>query len=346
MNLPGTRAVPSLRYTLDYTPKWSHVRASSLAEQLTEADDAPEGGFDWDGRFDTLHAQAMSPLFAPNEMANKSSRDLAGRIARTHYASEFGALFGENIFNHPALAVSKAALAIESFELEDTSFHPYSSKFDAWMDGKAKLNTQELRGKQLFDDPASGNCASCHLDQRGANGTHPLFTDYQFEALGVPRNYEIPVNANPNYYDLGLCGPLRRDEGSRNRSYCGLFKTPTLRNVTIRRAFFHNGMFHSLRAVIRFYVQRDTNPARWYPRDRHHGIVKFDDIPPTYRGNVDTTDVPLDLHPGDKPVWNERDIDDVIAFLETLEDSDVATKREVDSRKLPVSTLRLVGLSK
>ena len=71
----------------------------------------------------------------------------------------------------------------------------------------------------------------------------------------------------------------------------------TLRNVAIRRVFFHNGQMRSLRDVIRFYNTRDTNPELWYPVV--DGIVqKFDDLPVRYRANIDTQ-APLDgrAHP-------------------------------------------------
>ncbi|SOE62858.1 Cytochrome c [Burkholderia sp. OK233] len=86
--------------------------------------------------------------------------------------------------------------AIERFELEDPSFHPYTSKFDYYLDGKLQLTALELRGKKLFDNPTGGNCASCHIDQSGVDGSHPLFTDFNFPALGVPRNPELRANAN------------------------------------------------------------------------------------------------------------------------------------------------------
>ena len=97
------------------------------------------------------------------------------------------------------------------------------------------------------------------MSARGKDGTPPQFTDYGLVALGVPRNTAIPANSDPSFVDLGLCGPLRTD--LRDRAvYCGRFKTPSLRNTATRRVFFHNGVFHSLRQVIEFYVQRDTNP--------------------------------------------------------------------------------------
>ncbi|HEX3985377.1 MAG TPA: cytochrome c peroxidase [Acidobacteriaceae bacterium] len=330
---PDYRAVLSLRYVLNRVPLWTHVRATNPIEQLTETDEVPAGGYTWDGRYNSLHAQAMFPLFSPVEMDDQNVGVLAAKLRHAAYAGEFRMIFGQDIFDHPAIAVEKATEALQQFELQDRSFHPYSSKFDKWLDGKANLTPQELRGKQLFDDPNGGNCASCHIDEQGANGAHPLFTDFQFEALGVPRNREIPWNKNAHYYDLGLCGPFRKDAASKESSNCGLFRTPTLRNAAIRHVFFHNGRFHTLHDVLLFYVERDTDPGKWYPAKPGGGIEKFDDLPAQYRKNVDTTDAPLNRKLGQQPIWNERDIDDVIAFLRTLVDQDVAMK--VDGTHTP-----------
>lgn len=323
---PGYRSVPSLRYILNYVPVWTHVLATNPIEQLTETDESPAGGFTWDGRFNSLHAQAMLPFFSPVEMDNRSVDDLARKLSQSEYADDFRAVYGSDIFSHPAQAVEKATLALEQFELQDESFHPYTSKFDKWLDGKATLTPQELCGKRLFDNPDNGNCASCHLDEMGANGAHPLFTDFQFEALGVPRNNEIPWNANPHYFDMGLCGPFRKDAASKDSANCGLFRTPTLRNVAIRQVFFHNGRFHTLRDALRFYVERDTNPGKWFPAGANGKVEKFNDLPPQYRRNVDTFDPPLDRTLGQAPAWNQQQIDDVIAFLKTLDDQDVTNQ--------------------
>jgi cytochrome c peroxidase len=314
----GTRAVPTLRYVLNRTPIWTHVQAASLGERF-EDDSSPSGGFGWDGRFNRLRDQATFPLFNPNEMANSDSAAVVAKLARAPYAARFKQVFGETVFDSPEVALREAMTAIERYELEEPDFHPYTSKFDDYLDGKAQLSASELHGKKLFDDPNGGNCASCHIDQPGVNGAHPLFTDFQFEALGVPRNPELHANRDASYYDEGLCGPLRRDLAA-DKTMCGLFKTPTLRNVATRQVFFHNGRFHTLREALRFYVQRDTNPEKWYPRDRQGHVVKFDDLPPELRSNVDIIDAPLTSKRGEKPVWSERDIDDVIAFLKTLDD--------------------------
>jgi cytochrome c peroxidase len=318
LDLQGARAVPTLRYVLNRTPVWSIPYVASQAERILEGEEPPRGGFGWDGRFNSLHDQATFPLLAPNEMANPSPAALAAKLQKATYADAFRREFGADIFDDPGHAYAAALTALERFELSDPSFRPFSSKFDEYLDGKTQLTAQELRGKALFDDSQRGNCAVCHLDRPGADGSHPLFTDYQFEALGVPRNPEITANATPTYYDQGVCGPLRADQGSEAK-YCGLFKTPTLRNVATRGAFFHNGRFYTLKDALRFYVRRDTDPKLWYPHD------KFDDLPPALRVNVDVIDKPLTLKEGEAPMWSDAEVDAVIAFLQTLNDRDAQT---------------------
>jgi len=320
----GARAVPSLRYTLNRTPYWHQPYVATLAERIREGVESPSGGFAWDGRFNTLHEQAEFPLLAQNEMANTSAQDISKKLSGADYAPQFRQVFGADVFDSTQQAYSDALLAIEQFELDDVSFHPYTSKFDAFLDGKEKLSIPEARGLALFNDPTKGNCASCHIDTKGEDGSHPLFTNFQHEALGVPRNRDITANSDEHYFDKGVCGPTRTTLKD-HPGLCGLFKAPTLRNVASRGAFFHNGYFHTLKEALQFYVQRDTNPERWYP---HTGkeMQKFNDLPQAERANVDVIDLPLDNKRGGKPIWNEQDIDDVIAFLKTLTDQDVTNR--------------------
>ncbi|CAB3798140.1 Methylamine utilization protein MauG [Paraburkholderia fynbosensis] len=323
MTHAGTRATPSLRY-LRRVPIWTHTYASSFKERLEDGDNMPSGGYTWDGRFDSPAAQAAFPLLNPNEMANTDAADVTAKLSRSAYAARFSAVFGRDIFSRPADALAALGKALERFQFDDPSFQPFDSKFDKVLDGKAQFSTQEARGFALFNDPDRGNCASCHLVEKGAAGAHPTFTDYNFQTLGVPRNPEIPANSDPKYYDMGLCGPIRTDKTDTDW-YCGMFRTPTLRNVATRRAFFHNGRFHTLEDSLRFYVQRDTNPQKWYPHAG--GKQQFDDLPVKYQRNVDHLNAPMTNHKGGKPVWSEGDIRDVIAFLKTLNDSDAQMVR-------------------
>ncbi|GAA4332331.1 cytochrome c peroxidase [Pigmentiphaga soli] len=319
MKHPGTRAVPSLRY-LRRTPIWSHAIPVSMKERLSEPDLKPSGGFAWDGRFNSMADQAAFPLLNPDEMANADAAAVAARLAKAAYAERFRQAFGRDILSRPDRALAALGKALERFELDDPSFQPFSSKFDRYLDGKVRLDAQEQRGFALFVDPARGNCASCHLAAMGGAGAHPVFTDFNFQVVGVPRNPEIPANADPAYYDLGLCGPVRGDQ-SAQRKYCGMFKTPSLRNVASRGAFFHNGRFHDLTEVLRFYVERNTAPGKWYPHPG--GRQRYDDLPPDLQGNVDFLNAPFDTPSGGKPVWSEADIASVAAFLRTLTDQDV-----------------------
>lgn len=51
----------------------------------------------------------------------------------------------------------------------------------------------------------------------------------------------------------------------------------TLRHVAGRKAFFHNGRFKTLKEALTFYVQRDTDPGKWYPLDPVSGAIDLRD---------------------------------------------------------------------
>ncbi len=318
----GLRAVPSLMY-LERQPPFSIGPDDPESEGAAPAANAtglvPQGGLFWDGRADTLQSQAVQPLLNPLEMDGGSIATVAAKLRRAAYAPKLVQLFGPTVFARPQVAVAEALFAVARYEFEDPAFHPYTSKYDDWLAGKARLSPAEQRGYTLFNDPHGANCAGCHLDRPTADGLPPLFTDHQYEALGVPRNRALAANRNPAYFDLGLCGPPRTDLRTQ-RQYCGMFATPTLRNVATRQVFFHNGVYHSLKAVLDFYVYRDTAPQRIYPRGAGGKPATFDDLPAAYRRNVDTVDPPFDRGPGAAPVLTPAEEADVIAFLRTLTD--------------------------
>jgi cytochrome c peroxidase len=334
----GTRAVPSLRYK-EYTPPYADL----LDNPDGVSAPGPGGGFAWDGRVDTLAAQARLPLLSPVEMANASPADVVSKLARARYA----ALFANAAWSDVDAVFDEALRALEAFQREDPSFHPYTSKFDLRADNKlgGTFTPAELRGFKLFVDARRGNCASCHYHGAGLGGSSGIFTDYSFEAIGIPRNPELTANEDPESFDLGLCGPLRGDHapaGAAKDVFCGLFKTPTLRNVATRKVFFHNGVMHSLEQAVRFYATRDTRPELWYPTVGGHakarndrafptyGLVKtqivggqvrkYDDLPARHVTNIDPQ-MPLDGRArGAKEPLGERDVQDLLCFLETLTD--------------------------
>lgn len=305
LDVQGLRASQSLRYL-----------AVNSAFHF-DPEGAPTGGFFWDGRADSLSAQAGIPLLGAREMANADKASVVAKLARAAWAGRFKAVYGADILDDTDRAFEKLTQSLQRFQLEDASFNAYTSKFDEVLRGNAALTAQESRGLALFNDPAKGNCASCHTSTKAADGSHPLFTDFSYDNLGIPRNPEIAANNDPAYFDLGLCGrpDLRDREG-----LCGAFKVPSLRNVALRQVLFHNGKFRSLKDALTFYVQRDTAPEKWYPRNPDGSIGKFDDLPARLHSNVNTTEAPYDRRPGDSPALDGPEIDDVIAFLRTLND--------------------------
>jgi cytochrome c peroxidase len=312
----GLRAVPGLTY-LQATPHFAEHFHDDEDDGDESVDAGPTGGLTWDGRVDRLRDQALIPLLSPVEMANPDRATLAA-VIEARYGTALRAALGASMPAGPESVLAAGLRALEAFQQDHAEFFPYTSKYDAYLAGTATLTPQEVRGLKLFNDEARGNCASCHVSERAGDGTPPQFTDYGLIAVGAPRNPAIAANDDPHFFDLGLCGPLRTDLADRPE-YCGLFKTPTLRNVAIRRTFFHNGVFHSLRDVVAFYVERDTRPEKWYPRNADGSVRKFDDLPPQYHGNINT-DPPFDRDAGDPPALAPDEIDDVVAFLATLTD--------------------------
>lgn len=315
MQTLGRRAVPSLRYIQNVPAFTEHFFDDDGDDSI---DAGPTGGHNWDGRAPSTHDQARIPLLSAHEMANASRAEVVEKLKKARYATQFRQTFGDDIFDNQAQAFKWALMALEVFQESPAEFYPYNSKYDAFLRGQTQLSKQELRGLRLFNDPHKGNCASCHISGISPSGAFPQFTDYGLIAIGVPRNKAIPANADPAYFDMGLCGPDRIDLKGKTE-YCGMFKTPSLRNVATRQVFFHNGAFNSLEQVMKFYVQRDTQPQKWYPRDKDGKVRKYDDLPKEYHGNVNT-EAPFDRKPGDQPALTGTDIKDVIAFLKTLND--------------------------
>jgi len=306
-DVPGFRNSPTLRYL--------HLNRPFVFD----SEGTPTGGFFHDGRVNSFDEQARGPFVSPFEMANASIPDVIAKVARASYADEFRRVFGSDIFANPETAFDRVAFAIAQFEREDPRFTPFDSKYDLFLAGRVQLTERELQGLALFNNPQKGNCAACHPSGRGADGSPPLFTDFTYDNLGVPRNGNIPANADPTYYDLGLCGPFRENLAKRS-DLCGAFKVPTLRNVAVTAPYFHNGKFTTLRDVVSFYVRRDTNPEEWYPIAADGSVRKFDDLPPDLAGNVNTTEVPYNRKLGEAPALTPAEIDLVVEFLNTLTD--------------------------
>jgi cytochrome c peroxidase len=240
----GTRNSPTLMYL-----------ATSPGPGFAERDgkSVPRGGFFWDGRARSLSEQVLGPLFTAHEMNNRDASALAAKVATSDAAPWLRRAFGENVFAEPDRVLSAVTRSLAAFE-QSPDFAQFSSKFDAVLRGRARLTEQEQRGQSLFTIAQKGNCAACHtLASDSSDPRDSLFTDFEFHAVGVPRNVDI---ARPGSMDLGYCDALPEAATDRLR-WCGWFKTPTLRNVAVTAPYMHNGMFANLRQVIDYYDAPD-----------------------------------------------------------------------------------------
>lgn len=304
MNQQVSRSSPSLMYK-STTPIFSFDNNGQAV-----------GGFNWDGRANTMADQSAGPLLASTEMANSSINVLVTRVRALSYYKDFA-----SVFNVPTNATDQQVYdilrgAFETYQRQDTDYLLFNSKFDKFLDGTATLSASEERGRQLFNAPTKGNCASCHSSQVGPGQQRPLFTNFRYAALGIPRNTAIIANQDAAFFDMGLCGPVRTDLSART-DLCGQFKIPTLRNIAITAPYFHNSGIDTLTNAVKFYATRDSNPALWYP-SVNGSVVKFNDLPANLRTNVQINRAPFNSN------LNAQEIDDIVAFLQTLTDDRTA----------------------
>lgn len=292
-----------------------------LAFVTTNGETEAVGGLFWDGRADSAELQALGPLLNPLEMNNPDRQSVVNKIAASRYAAQFRQVFGANIFADTDAAFTSIGVAIAAFE--QARLQPFSSKYDAMVRGQAVFSPAETRGMALFMDPAKANCAGCHLMNPGSGKPEDsAFSEFTYYATGIPRNQAIPKNADPAFFDLGLCGPGRTPPtlpgnvapGVTIDNFCGKFRMPTLRNVAERPAFMHNGFFKTLPEVLRFYSTRNSDPQRWY------GQATSNDLPARYLGNVEVVKAPFNRAANAGPLLTEPEIADIVAFLRTLSD--------------------------
>lgn len=328
-NLNGSRigvplgSLPDALGSRSVMPNSYSSFAPPFGFRVNQGDVDPIGGLFWDGRADTLALQAQMPFLAAKEMNNKDAASVVAKIAGSPYGRAMTDVFGKDVFKNPTLAFTRVGEALAAFE-STSAFQSFSSRYDDFVAGRAQLTPAQDNGMRVFMDPAKGNCASCHsMNPQSTKATDNLFTDFAHYATGIPRNRAIPANANPSYFDLGLCGPNRtRPALSANvpatvsiEKFCGTFKMPSLRNVGQRQVFMHNGVFSKLRDVVSFYATRDSNPQRWYGAA---GVPN--DLPAAYLVNIVRDRAPFNRSSGSGPALTEQEIDDVVAFLHTLTD--------------------------
>jgi cytochrome c peroxidase len=299
------------------------------------ADEVWVGGMFWDGRAsgwtlgDPLAEQAKGPFLNPVELALPDAEALCWKVYFSNYARLFRKVWGELSCDSEAdieLVYNRIGFSISAFE-KSYEVNPFNSKFDRFWDNamargldvtqinmtnwrqflRLGLMNNEVYGLALFNDEGKGKCSLCHTLDVGTAG-YPLFTDFTYDNLGMPKNPENPVYwSDPTFIDYGL-GKFLMNAGYPEDVYSvemGKFKVPTLRNVDKRegdtvKAFGHNGFFKSLKEIVHFYNTRDVEP---WPAPEYPYNINFDEL-----GNLGLTDAEEDA---------------LVIFMQTLTDETV-----------------------
>jgi len=308
--LNGGRNAPTAAYAL-YSPPFYFDYEEGLYV----------GGQFWDGRAPTLTDQAKGPFLNPVEMALADRAALLAAVMdrdnpndrsyRKLFSEVYGVRLGDVDLTNPLVVdamYDRVAEAIATFETT-TPFRRFDSKFDYYLKGQVLLTEQELRGLELFDGEAK--CNLCHISEptelSDGRMLPPLFTDFTYDNLGIPKSTNPMIADLP--VDLGL--GARMDLPEDREGQLGKFKVSTLRNLTLTAPYGHNGFFATLEEIVHFYNTRDVEswPAPEVPQ------------------NVNTEELgALGLTPDEET--------DLVAFLKTLTDGYKPARGRLD-RPMP-----------
>ncbi len=298
--LNGGRNAPTASYAA-FIPVFQQIE--------DEGDLLYAGGQFWDGRADTLKDQAKGPFLNPVEMAMPNEAAVIRAIADPSnknyksylklflsvYKTDLTTLnFDDNtqVMN----AYNNMAQAIGAFEQTDR-FTLFTSKYDFYLAGKAKFTAQEQNGLALFEGKAQ--CFLCHPSAAtvNPNGTivPPLFTDFTYDNLGIPKSDNPMIADFP--VDYGLGGRL--GESAEN----GKYRVSSLRNIALTPPYGHNGYFAILADIVHFY--NTAGDGTWPAPEVAQNVNRVE------LGNLGLT---------------AQEEADLVAFLMTLSDDSGATR--------------------
>ena len=260
--------------------------------------------FAWDGRSDSLWAQALRAILDPREMGASARHVAAVMAADPMLDCLRQRAFGPRGAGDDEVRLVEAAKAVAAFvETLRSGRTPFDEFRDALTRGDrtaaARYPLAAQRGLRTF--VGSGSCHICHVG--------PHFTNGEFHDVGVPfvvapgrvdggrhegikRLRADPFNLLGAYNDdpTGAAAIKTRHVEPQHVNF-GQFKTPSLRNVALTAPYMHDGRLATVREVVRHYSQLDME------RIHTHGEQLLR---------------PLRL--------SESGIDDVVTFLESLSD--------------------------
>lgn len=285
------------------------------------------GGQFWNGRASNLTEQAKGPFLNPAEMAMPNEWSVVSRLKESEkYSKLFWQIYRLDLaavpyFDNTQLnAITPAAVteiyqnmakAIGAFE-QTPVFNKFTSKFDYVLAGMAEFTQIEKEGLALFNDEKKGNCAACHVSEASSdedgNVIPPMFTDFTYDNIGLPRNVKIPGNPEPN---PGLGGRSDIAALDPDGDEIGKHKVMSLRNIALTPPYGHNGVFATLEQIVHFYNTRDT--LGWVSDNQDSGFAISGWPDPEIPQNVNHDELGnLELTADEEKA--------IVAFMKTLTD--------------------------
>ena len=262
--------------------------------------------YGWGGASDSLWMASLRPILDPREVGGSAQKVAFVIATGDGVACRYKAAFGEEPSTRDAekvlVNVAKALAAYqETLVTGRTRFDDYRDALARGEAPPASYPADAQRGLKIFF--GRGNCFTCHKG--------PNFTDDAFRGTAVSRfvGEAIPDTGRLEGLKLARASPFnllgRYNDDLTKASAAALrdtkadaqqrvrWRTPSLRNVAVTAPYLHNGTAASLYDVVRRYAKS--------PGQR----IYIDDERRARRVDLST-----------------RDVDDLVAFLETLTDAD------------------------
>ena len=331
----GTRAVPSLRYK-EFTPAYADL----LDNPDGVSAPGPGGGFAWDGRADTLAEQAKTPAAVA---LRDGERQPGGRGRARSQAAPYARAVPAGVRRPPcsptdARPSTTRCRRCRRSRTRTSSFHPYTSKFDLYAGNKIGgtlhgRRDARLQGLRRPEDAATAPRAT--TSGAGLTAARRCSPTSRTRRSASRATRASPPTRTRRTSTSGSAVRSRTDHlpGEREpNAFCGLFKTPTLRNVATRKVVLPQRRHplagagdpllqharHAARALVpdgrRPRARRTPDPrlpdatASSPPSTSAARVQKYDDLPAAHRGNIDPQ-LPLDGRArGAKPPMTEQHV--------------------------------------
>ena len=237
-----------------------------------------------DLRADALEDQ-MDHVIASSKEFNTTTLEITEKLSKSsEYVNWFTKCFPTYYVN----PINKHTLsfAISAFV---SSLQSFNSPFDQYVRGERKEISNAIKnGFNIF--MGKGACGTCHFAPVFNGTVPPFYQESESEVLGVPENpsaKKVILDPDKGRYN----GKLKEAAPFYKHS----FKTPTIRNIALTAPYMHNGSYKTLKQVMDFY-------------NKGGGIGLG-------------IEVPYQTLPSDKLNLSKTEINDVIAFMQSLTDT-------------------------